>query len=99
LAFLLLVLTAAVIVLFRTVRAFWREVKSFTEEVDRTAIELTVALEGLAERSAGFGTGFPRLEAALARFEASRRRLAVLRAAIQDVQDGVGRVTAVYPRK
>jgi hypothetical protein len=39
------------------------------------------------------------LEAVLARFRVSRARLAVLRFAVKDVTDSVGRVTAVYPRK
>jgi hypothetical protein len=97
--FLFLVVTLCGVYLFRTVRAFWREVKSFTATLDGTAAGLAVALERLAERSTTFGSDFPRLEAALARLATSRRRLAVLQAALQDVQDAVGRVAAVYPRK
>ena len=97
--FLILVLTLGVLHIFRSVRAFWREVKSFTSAVDRTVGGVTEALERLAERNTAFGAGFPRLEAALAGFGASRRRFAVLRAALQDAQDSVGRVTAFYPHK
>ena len=39
------------------------------------------------------------IEPGVSRLEVSLARLAVLRAAIRDVQVAVGRVTAFYPRK
>jgi hypothetical protein len=40
-----------------------------------------------------------RLDAKLAQLSRSRAQLNVLRSAIDEVRDSVGRVTAVYPRK
>ena len=40
-----------------------------------------------------------RLEAKLAQLRRSQAQLNVLRSAIEEVRDSVGRVTAVYPRK
>jgi hypothetical protein len=67
--------------------------------LDSALIQLNASAEALAGRSATFGAGSPRLEAVSARFRISRARLAVLRSAVKDVRDSVGRVTAVYPRK
>jgi len=39
------------------------------------------------------------LEGSLSRLQLAIRRLNVLRAAVDEVSDSVGRVTAVYPRK
>lgn len=39
------------------------------------------------------------LEGSLARLRVATRQLNVLRAAVDDVRDSVGRVAAVYPRK
>ena len=62
----------------------------------------TGALETLArsaERLAGHPDAAAKLGPTLARFASSRARLSILLAAVDEVRDSVGRVTAVYPRK
>jgi hypothetical protein len=99
LLFLLISLTLGLIWLFRAAFRLWRDLKTLGRWVDGTMAGLSQALERLAERSAAFGAAFPQLAAANARLGISLARLAVLRAAVRDVQDEVGRVAAVYPRK
>jgi hypothetical protein len=99
LIFVLFALTFGGVRLFRSARSLWRDLRSFLSTLDGTLSQLNTSAEALAQRSARFGAGFPRLEVVLTRFRASRARLAVLRAAVEDAQDSVGRVTAVYPRK
>ena len=99
LVFFLLLLTFGAIRLFRSAIALWRDLRSFLPALDGTLAQLNASADALAKRSAGFGEGLPRLEAALVRFRTSRARLAVLRAAVRDVQSSAARVTAAYPRK
>jgi hypothetical protein len=96
---LILVLTSGLVFLFRRVRTVWRDLKSLGAAVDATAGELAAALQRLAGRSERFGAELPRLDAALQRLRGALARLAVLRAALRDVTDAWGRITALYPRK
>jgi hypothetical protein len=84
---------------FLHVRRFWRAFKSFSSALDGTLHELTGSVDRLSGNMDSFGSSTPRLEASLARLKRSLARAAVLRAAMQDVQDSLGRLTAVYPRK
>jgi hypothetical protein len=79
--------------------ALWRQIKRVggaltggLEQVARDADAVALKTEQLA-------AGSTKLEGALARLAISRAKLNVLLAAIKDVRDAIGRVTAVYPRK
>ena len=96
---LLVASTAGAVFVFLRARVFWRTLKSFGPAVDATVGPLNASMERLAASNEAFGSETPKLDAALARLRRSLARAAVLRAAVQDVQDTVGRLTAVYPRK
>ncbi len=85
--------------MFLRARVFWRTLKSFGPAVDVTVDPLNASLERFAATAEAFGSDTPKLDAALARLRRSLARAAVLRAAVQDVQETFGRLTAVYPRK
>ena len=99
LIFLFFALTYGGVRIFRSGRVLWRDSKSLLSSLDGTLSHLTASADSLAERTARFEDSSTRLEAALSRFSDSRARLAVLAAAVKDVQDSVGRVAAFYPRK
>jgi hypothetical protein len=85
---------------FLAVRALhgWRTLK-------RARRHLAKSLEALAETADHTGEIVERisdqreLEGSLARLQIALRQLDVLREAVDEVTDSVGRVTAVYPRK
>jgi hypothetical protein len=84
---------------YRAVRqlvGLFRSLKRLKQESGRALEELTHAAERLAERGADPAG---KLQPALERLARDRARLNVLLAAVDDVRDSVGRVTAVYPRK
>jgi hypothetical protein len=93
-----LVVAGAVVFLARRLLDGWRALKSLrrhlAEELHRLADlgELTVEKTAAASDTA-------RLAATLGRLRPTLARFAVLRTAVDEVQDGLGRVTAVYPRK
>ena len=99
LIFLFFALTYGGVRIFRSGRVLWRDSQSLLSSLDGTLSHVTASADSLAERTARFEDSSARLEAALHRFSASRARLAVLAAAVKDVQDSIGRVTAFYPRK
>ena len=76
----------------------WRTLKRFRRHLAR-------ALEQLAERADHTGEIVERisdqreLESALARLRVALAQSGVLRAAVGEVTDSLGRVAAVYPRK
>ena len=76
----------------------WRQLKRFrrhlAKELDRLA-ELSTAT---ADKAANAGDQ-AKLERSLASLRTDLARFAVIRAAIDETTDAVGRVTAVYPRK
>ena len=79
----------------RQVLELFRSLKRLRRESAKALDELTRAAEQLARHpSAG-----PKLEPVLAQLGRDRARLNVLLAALDEVRDTVGRVTAVYPRK
>jgi hypothetical protein len=96
---LLFALTVGAVHVFLRVRRFWRTFQSFSSVLEGTLRELTASLDRLGRNTDSFGSSTPRLEASLAKLRRSLARAAVLRAALQDVQDSLGRLTAVYPRK
>ena len=85
--------------MFLRVRRFWRTFKDFVSTLEGTFQQLTTSLEQLSGNAEAFGSETPKLEASLTRLRGSLARAAVLRAAVQDAQDSLGRLTAVYPRK
>jgi hypothetical protein len=99
LALLVIATIAGAIHVFLRGRAFMRMFKSFSGEMNRTMERLTLSLDELEHKAQELGSSTPKLEASLARLRVSLARRAVLQAAVQDVLDSLGRVTAVYPRK
>ena len=91
--------TAGAVYVFLRVRVLWRTLKSLGSAVDVTLGPLNASMERLAASSEAFGSETPKLDAALTRLRGSLAKAAVLRAAVQDVLDAFGRLTAVYPRK
>lgn len=77
---------------FRGAKRLNGAVSEGLERIERASGEIEVHL-ARAEASGS------RLDAELAQLRRSRARLNVLRSAIDEVRDSVGRVTAVYPRK
>ena len=76
-------------------RAFKQLARRAGEELDRIA-----TATGEIERHLALATeGGTRVEASLARLQASRAQLNVLTAALADVRAAVGRVTAFVPHK
>ncbi len=96
---LVFALTVGSVHVFLRVRRFWRTFQSFGSILDGTVRELTGSVDRLGRNMESVGSSTPRLEASLARLRGSLARAAVLRAAVQDVHDSLGRLTAVYPRK
>ena len=96
---LVLASTAGAVYVFLHARRLWRSLKSLGPAVDVTVGPLNASVERLATSAEAFGSDTPKLDAAVARLRRSLARLAVLRAAMQDVQDAFGRLSAVYPRK
>jgi len=95
----LLVTTIGAIQVFRAGLRVWRTLKAFRNAVAEQANALAGAVERLSGSSERAGAAQERLEPSLARLQRSVARATVLRAAVQDVRDSFGRLTAVYPRK
>jgi Flp pilus assembly protein TadB len=96
---LLFATTLGSVHVFLRVRRFWRTFKTFGPALDGTLRELTSSFDRLTTNMDAFGSSTPRLNASLERLRRSQARAAVLRAAVQDVQDSLGHLSAVYPRK
>ena len=94
---ILVFLAAAAFVAVRALQG-WRTLK-------RARRHLAQSLEALADTADHTGEIVERisdqreLEGSLARLKIALRQLNVLRAAVDEVTDSAGRVTAVYPRK
>jgi hypothetical protein len=89
------VAAAAVFAVVRT-REFLRRFRAFGAAVD----DGLAVVSARSERIAAFSPkGTAELEPALARLAASRARLAVLLAAVEDVRELVARVTGLRPSK
>ena len=95
-----LVLPAIGIVLVvRRGLALWRDVKRGGKALFDGVDALAQRVERTSAAAEGLGAVTERAEPSVSRLQFSLARLAVLRAALDDVRDSVGRVTAVYPRK
>jgi hypothetical protein len=99
LALAILLPTIGAVVLFRRVLALWRDLARSGKALADGLDGIATRLERMSVAGEGLGTVPDRAEPSLARLQVSLARLAVLRSAVRDVQDAVGRVTAVYPRK
>ena len=93
---LVAVIAAAVFAFVRT-RELLRRFRQFGATVDEALAVVSARAELVAERAGALGPG--ELEPALARLHASRARLAVLLAAVDDVRAAVASVTGVRPTK
>ena len=79
-------------------RVAWRDVRSTGQDTVRRLDELTVKAEATADRLETAGDT-AELQESVGRLRVSLAKLAVLRNALDDVQDSIGRVAAVVPRK
>jgi hypothetical protein len=79
-------------------REAWRDVRYTGRDTVRRLDELTVKAEATADRLEAAGDT-AELEESLGRLRVSLAKLAVLRDALDEVQDGLGRVAAVVPRR
>lgn len=77
---------------FRGVKRLGGAVSSEVERIEQVSAQIERHLALAAESGS-------RLDAKLAELRRSQARLNVLRSAIDEVRDSLGRVTAVYPRK
>ena len=90
--------TAALALVAVRARQAWRGLKAVRRDVVDRLGELATAGEVTAEKVAVAGDT-AELQERLGRLRGSLARLAVLRAAIDEVEDTLGRVTALVPRK
>jgi hypothetical protein len=90
-------IAALALLAVRTLSA-WRTFKETHRAVVDGLSDLAGTAEAIADRLAAAGDN-AELEASLGRLRVSLDRLAVLRAAIDEVDDTVGRAIAVLPRK
>jgi hypothetical protein len=77
----------------------WRTFKAFGRALEQTIAAVMSSVDRLAASTERASAAPERLEPALARLRGDLARAAVLRAAIQDVQASLGRLTAFYPSK
>jgi 3-deoxy-D-manno-octulosonic-acid transferase len=76
----------------------WRDVKRVRRHVFKGLEELAARGELTAEKASGLGET-EELERSVGRLRRSLAQLAVLREALDEAQDTLGRITAVVPRK
>ena len=93
----LVVVAALALLALRALRG-WRDLKGLRAAISGALAELSAGGERTTEKLAAAGET-EELQRSLARLRVSLARLAVLREAVDEVQDGAGRVTAVMPRK
>jgi hypothetical protein len=93
-----LAVSAALALLARRVLRAWRDVKDARRDVVRRLDELAAKVETTAEKVAAAGET-AELQESVGRLRLSLAQLEVLRAAVSETQDTVGRVTAYLPRK
>ncbi len=77
---------------FRGFKRLGNAVSTEVERIEQASAQIERHLALAAESGS-------KLDAKLAQLRRSQARLNVLRSAIDEVRDSVGRVTAVYPRK
>ncbi|MHB8643952.1 MAG: hypothetical protein ACYDA3_13820 [Gaiellaceae bacterium] len=99
---LLLVIVACVVGLaLVAVRGLelWRTFKAFGRALEQAIGAVMSSVERLAASTERASAAPQRLEPVIARLQSDLARAAVLRAAMQDVRDSLGRLTAFYPSK
>ena len=89
---------AALALLVVRARKAWRDVRYTGRDTVRRLDEITAKAEATADRLETAGDT-AELEESIGRLCISLARLAVLTNALDEVQDGVGRVAAIVPRK
>jgi hypothetical protein len=99
LAVAILLPTIGAVVLFRRALALWRDLRRSGKALLDGLDVIGARLERMSAAAEGLGAVTGRAEPSVERLQVSLARLAVLRSAVGDVRDSVGRVTAVYPRK
>ena len=93
----LAVVAAVVFLLIRVLQA-WRDFKRLRRHVGKELARVAGLADTAADKASRAGDQ-PRLAASLDRLRGGLAQLAVLRAALDEVSDTVGRVTVLYPRK
>ena len=88
-----------IVVVIRRGLALWGDLKRAGRAFVAALDDAGRKLERMSSSAEGLGDVTARAEPPVERLHVSLARLAVLRSALRDVQDSVGRVTAVYPRK
>jgi Flp pilus assembly protein TadB len=88
-----------IVVVVRRGLALWRDLKRAARAFGAALDDVGRKLESMSTGAEGLSDVTARAEPPADRLRVSLARLAVLRSALRDVQDSVGRVTAVYPRK
>ena len=89
---------AALALLVVRARKAWRDVRYTGRDTVRRLDEITAKAEATTDRLETAGDT-AELEESIGRLRISLARLAVLTNALDEVQDGVGRIAAVVPRK
>jgi hypothetical protein len=84
-----------VVAVLRCLRGLKRTRRRIFKELD----ELAASAEAVGEKAGAMGSGGERLARSLAGLAASRRRLALLQAALDEATDAFGWLAVVYPRK
>ena len=84
---------------FRLGRATFKDSGRFSRALGTRLDALSQATARLERSAAAIEGGSARLESALSRFAASRRQLAVLTGAVDEIQSTLGRLTFFFPRK
>jgi hypothetical protein len=93
-----LAVSGALGLLVRRAIGTWRDVKDARRDVVHRLDMLASRVEETTEKVAAAGET-AELQESVGRLRVSRAQLAVLRAALDDAHDTVGRVTAYLPRK
>ena len=93
---------AIVVTGVRTGRLGWatfKDSRRFTGALGTRLARLSEATAKLERSAAAIDSGSARLQQSLARFAATRRQVAVLAGAVDEIQDTLGRLTFFFPRK
>jgi hypothetical protein len=88
---------AAGVFTFLRTRELLRRFRVFGSLVDESLAAVTARADRLSAQSASVGTA--ELDLALARLSVSRRQLAVLLDAVEELRGSIGRLTGLRPRK
>jgi len=99
LAFFLLCLTGGAVLVFLRVRALFKDLRAFSPALQGAVSPLDASLDRLDAGMQSSRSAKPRLDTSVDRLRRSLAQVAVLRAAVDDVREAFGRLTAVYPRK